>query len=94
MKNKIIIGSRGSKLALIYAKIARDELLKIQEIHRTLKSKDIFESTSNISLNEINEITNQVGFDIGSLLETSDQELVDLKFNTISNRVISKHAVL
>ncbi|MDB9895728.1 MAG: ABC transporter permease [Flavobacteriales bacterium] len=62
-----------------------NELLKIQEIHRTLKSKDIFESTSDISLNEINEITNQVGFDIGSLLETSDQELVDLKFNTISN---------
>ena len=30
MKNKIIIGSRGSKLALVYAERARKELLKIQ----------------------------------------------------------------
>ena len=29
MKKKIIIGSRGSKLALIYAKKAKDEILKI-----------------------------------------------------------------
>ena len=28
MKKKIIIGSRGSKLALIYAKKAKDQLLK------------------------------------------------------------------
>ena len=32
MKNKIIIGSRGSKLALIYAKRAKTELLKNSEI--------------------------------------------------------------
>ena len=32
MKNKIIIGSRGSKLALIYAERAKFELLKNQEI--------------------------------------------------------------
>ena len=32
MKNKIIIGSRGSKLALIYAERARTELLKNPEI--------------------------------------------------------------
>ena len=36
MKNKkIIIGSRGSKLALIYAERARVELLKNPEIERT-----------------------------------------------------------
>ena len=32
MKNKIIIGSRGSKLALIYAERARAEILTNQEI--------------------------------------------------------------
>ena len=32
MKNKIIIGSRGSKLAIIYAEKARVELLKNPEI--------------------------------------------------------------
>ena len=32
MKKKIIIGSRGSKLALIYAERAKVELLKNQEI--------------------------------------------------------------
>ena len=32
MKNKIIIGTRGSKLALIYAERARLELLKNPEI--------------------------------------------------------------
>jgi hydroxymethylbilane synthase len=32
MKKKIIIGSRGSKLALIYAEKAKDEILKNQEI--------------------------------------------------------------
>ena len=62
-----------------------NELLKIQEIHRTLRPKEVFEYNNDISLNEINEVTNQVGFDIGSLLETSDQELVDLKLNTINN---------
>ncbi len=62
-----------------------NELLKIQDIHRTLKPKEVFKYNNNITLNEINEVTNQVGFDIGSLLETSDQELVDLKLNTIGN---------
>ena len=32
MKKKIIIGSRGSKLALIYAERARKEILKNSEI--------------------------------------------------------------
>jgi len=32
MKKKIIIGSRGSKLAMIYAERAKVELLKNQEI--------------------------------------------------------------
>ena len=36
MKNKIIIGSRGSKLALIYAERAKFELLKNQEIKNIL----------------------------------------------------------
>ena len=32
MKNKIIIGSRGSKLALIYAERARSEILRNSQI--------------------------------------------------------------
>ena len=32
MKNKIIIGSRGSKLALIYANKAKEELIKNSQI--------------------------------------------------------------
>ena len=34
MTKKIIIGSRGSKLALIYAKRAKDQLIKLTSIHQ------------------------------------------------------------
>ena len=37
MNKKIIIGSRGSKLALIYAQIAKDQIIK----NTSLKSEDI-----------------------------------------------------
>ena len=37
MNKKIIIGSRGSKLALIYAQIAKDEIIK----NNNLNAEDI-----------------------------------------------------
>jgi len=54
MKNKIIIGSRGSKLALIYAERAKTELLKNSEIENVeIKSiKTTGDAQANIRLSE------------------------------------------
>jgi len=44
------------------------ELLNLQKIHLTLNSKEIFKNQQKLDLNTINEVVNQVGFEINSLL--------------------------
>ena len=65
-----------------------NELLNIQKIHQTINAKEIYNSNNSTSLNEINEIINQVGFDIGSLLETSNDELIELKLFKIDKAIL------
>ena len=40
-------------------------------------------------LNSINETINQIGFEVGSLCETSDYNLIDLKLNKIQTYINS-----
>ena len=63
------------------------ELLNLQKIHLTLNSKEIFKNQQELDLNTINEVVNQVGFEINSLLETSENELMDLALNKIDNNL-------
>ena len=67
------------------------ELLNIQKIHLTLNSKEIFNSQQSLDLNTINEAVNQVGFEINSLLETSEDELMELALNKIESN-LNKYA--
>ena len=46
-------------------------LLNMLEAHVQLNAKKIVEQNSNLQLNEVNEVINQFGFEIGSLLETA-----------------------
>ena len=64
------------------------ELLNLQKIQEGLNSKEIYNQNQNISLNTVNEAINQVGFEINSLLETSDDELIDSTLNRIDNKVL------
>jgi peptide/nickel transport system permease protein len=64
------------------------ELLNLQNIQERLNSKEIHNQNQNISLNTVNEVVNQVGFDINSLLETSEDELINLKLNKIDNKIL------
>jgi len=75
MKNKIIIGSRGSKLALIYAERARDQLLKIQEIEN-IEIKTITTAGDTIVDVRVSEHGGK-----GLFCKTIEQELLDKKID-------------
>ena len=63
------------------------ELISLQKVHMKLNSKNIFESQTELELNTINEAVNQVGFEINNLLETSEEELIDLSFSKIDDKL-------
>jgi len=75
MKNKIIIGSRGSKLALIYAERARDQLLKVQEIEN-IEIKTITTAGDTIVDVRVSEHGGK-----GLFCKTIEQELLDKKID-------------
>ncbi len=75
MKNKIIIGSRGSKLALVYANKAREKLLKTQEIEN-VEIKNIT-TTGDI----ITDIRLSENGGKGLFCKTIEQELLDKKID-------------
>ena len=54
-------------------------LLKLQKSHLKINAKKIVANDSSLDLNAVNEAANQFGFEIGSLLETSVEELVAIK---------------
>ena len=62
-------------------------LLELKKIKESLRSKNIYESNQDISLNTINEVVNQVGFEINNLLETSDSELMNSSLAKIDNNI-------
>ncbi len=60
-------------------------LLTLQKAHQQVDSKEIVANNSSLSLNEVNESANQFGFEIGSLLETSEKNIVALKFEKMNS---------
>jgi peptide/nickel transport system permease protein len=68
-------------------------LLQLQKSHLKINAKEIVANNSTLDLNAVNEATNQFGFEIGSLLETSDLELVANKFKTM-NSLVSNNSFL
>jgi hydroxymethylbilane synthase len=75
MKNKIIIGSRGSKLALIYAERARSELLKKHKIE-SVEIKSITTTGDTIKNVRVSEYGGK-----GLFCKTIEQELLDEKID-------------
>ena len=73
MKNKIIIGSRGSKLALIYAERAKRELLKKHKIE-SVEIKRITTTGDTIKDVRLSEYGGK-----GLFCKTIEQELLDRK---------------
>jgi peptide/nickel transport system permease protein len=68
-------------------------LLSMAESHIKLNAKKIVEENNDVELNEVNEIINQFGFEIGSLLETAKPDLIELKFKKM-NSLISNNLFL
>ncbi len=62
-------------------------ILSFQKKTQQLNAEIINENNPDLELNNINEIINQIGFEIGSLLETSESEIIDMKFQKISEYV-------
>ena len=68
-------------------------LLDLQKAHQIIDAKEIVLNDTSLSLNRVNEAANQFGFEIGSLLETSDKTLVPLKFEKM-NGLLQNHIFL
>jgi peptide/nickel transport system permease protein len=68
-------------------------LLDLQTAHQIIDAKEIVLNDTSLSLNIVNEAANQFGFEIGSLLETSDETLVPLKFEKM-NGLLQNHIFL
>ncbi len=64
-----------------------NQLLSIKKISENINTKEITNIYPKLSLNTVNEAKNQLGFEISSLLETSDKEIVDLKFDKINTLI-------
>lgn len=68
-------------------------LLNLQKAHQKIDAKKIVANDSSLSLNIVNEAANQFGFEIGSLLETSDKTIIPLKFEKM-NSLLQNHVFL
>ena len=68
-------------------------LLDLQKAHQIINAKVIVSNDTSLSLNTVNEAANQFGFEIGSLLETSDKSVVPLKFEKM-NGLLQSHDFL
>ena len=68
-----------------------NQLLSLQKKAEEVNAKKIIESNPNLSLNTVNEANNQFGFEISSLLETAEEEIVSLKFEKINTLVASNN---
>ena len=60
-------------------------LLSLQKAHQQVNAKTLVVNDTSLSLNLVNESVNQLGFEIGSLLETSDKDIVALKFEKMNS---------
>ena len=65
------------------------KLLVLQKESQQLNAKHIVEEDANLSLNTVNEARNQFGFEVGSLLETAEEEIIVIKFDKMEVLVTS-----
>ena len=65
------------------------KLLVLQKESQQLNAKHIVEEDTNLSLNTVNEARNQFGFEVGSLLETAEEEIIVIKFDKMEVLVTS-----
>jgi len=70
-----------------------NNLLILEKAHQKINAKEIVTKNISLDLNEVNEATNQFGSEIGSLLETSNKDLVEAKFEKM-NSLIKNHSFL
>ena len=82
MKKKIIIGSRGSKLALIYAERARVEILKNSEIE-SAEIKSITTTGDTITNVRISEYGGK-----GLFCKTIEQELLNKNIDVAVHQLV------
>ena len=68
-----------------------NELIQLQSKIRKINVKEIVKANTELSSNTINESINQLGFEIGSLLETSKKNIVEIKFKNIYELINSNN---
>ena len=64
-----------------------NNLLILEKEYQKIDAKKIVANNITLNLNEVNEATNQFGSEIGSLLETSNKELVEAKFKKMNSLI-------
>ncbi len=60
-------------------------LLKLEAAKKLINTKEVTSNDTTLDLNNVNEAINQFGFEIGSLLETSEEEIVSVKFEKMNS---------
>ena len=68
-----------------------NQLIYLQKESEKVNAKQIVENNSNLTLNNVNESINQFGFEVGSLLETSEEEIISIKFDKMNSLVDSNN---
>ena len=69
------------------------QLLRLQKQAQKVDAKAIVAKDNTLSLNSVNEAANQFGFQVGSLLETAEEEIVAIKFEKM-NALVSTNNFL
>lgn len=64
-----------------------NSILKCQKIGQKISADTLQPKDSSINQNELTEANNQVGFEIGSLLETADFEIIESKLDKLDQLV-------
>jgi peptide/nickel transport system permease protein len=67
------------------------DLLLLQEAHQKIDVERIISEDSILDLNQVHEVINKFGFEIGSLLETSEKHIVEAKFDTMVSLIANNH---
>jgi peptide/nickel transport system permease protein len=62
-----------------------NSILKLQKVQLGVNAKEVVNRDTTLDLNNVNEVVNQFGFEISSLLETSKPEIVDIKFEKLNS---------
>ena len=66
-------------------------LLQIQKTYETIDIKALAQEDSLLDLNPINETKNQFGIEVGQLLSTSDNKIIEISFNKMNKLVLENN---